>query len=151
MKKYKDIREKYEDLFATMDLSFDQCLFVLEEYTIENDNSLNINDSFQIKQIKHKKSEQKCSVQLGRCPKINFRFQKDLPFFRDIFFMQYLQNKQQKCFSILNFVGFSPINFLGSHSPIIVTEPTPNGSLHDFLKKKEDKLFQIGNGTCRRN
>ncbi|KAK8890640.1 hypothetical protein M9Y10_035422 [Tritrichomonas musculus] len=36
--------------------------------------------------------------------------------------------------SILNFVGYSPVNFKNKYKPVIVTEFSPNGSLQDIFK-----------------
>ena len=51
-------------------------------------------------------------------------------------------NSHLKHPSILEFVGFSPINFKNKPKPVIITEFASNGSLDDVIKSE-----RIGNGN----
>ena len=131
MSKYQFILEKYKNIL------FLNYLLNLADYEIVAPEMNLINDTFQIYSIIQKNDQKEFSAQIRRYDELNSSFQTDFLFFRDLYFMQYLE---KSCISILDLVGFSPVDFKGSSSPVIVTEPALTQSLHDLLSKERGTI-----------
>ena len=76
----------------------------------------------------------------GNSKKNIIKLRKSLPFFRNIKFLGYFKHP-----SILNFVGFCPVDFEGNNLPLIFTENTPKGSLYSYLKNEKDHFSKLNN------
>lgn len=138
MKSFQALYQDYEIFFTKIHLFFEDWCLDLKDYAKdENDNLINIYDSFNLCKITKKYDNKSFMAQIREFTKTNFELDPDLQFWEYVCFLGHTKCYIQHC-SILKFIGLSPIDFNGNHLPVVITEETPNGSLYDFLKHEKE-------------